>query len=41
MLAREWPPVSYWLAADDRMIATAVDLLEAEAAAIEKARGER
>ena len=38
MLAREWPPVTYWLTADDRMVATAVDLLETEAARIEAAR---
>lgn len=38
MLGREWPPVSFWLAADDRMVATAVELLETEAAAIQAAR---
>lgn len=38
MLAREWPPVSYWLTAEDRMVATAVDILVAEADAIEAAR---
>jgi hypothetical protein len=41
MLARTWPPVDYWLTADDRMVATAIALLEAEHDAIEKARGER
>ena len=38
MLAREWPPVAYWLTADDRMVATAVAILEAEAEAIRRAR---
>jgi hypothetical protein len=33
MLARVWPPLDRWLdpAVDDRLIATAVDLLEEEA----------
>lgn len=40
MLAHRWPPVTYWLQADDRMVATAVDLLEAEADQLRRARGE-
>jgi hypothetical protein len=40
MLAQTWPPVAYWLTADDRMVATAVDILEAQKAAWEEARGE-
>jgi len=33
MLARVWPPVSFWLdpATEDRLIATAIDQLEEEA----------
>ena len=40
MIAQTWPPLSYWLEeADDRMVATAVDILQAQAAEIERARG--
>lgn len=35
MLAQTWPPVGYWLTADDRMIATAVAVLESQHAAID------
>lgn len=30
MLAQHFPPLTYWLTADDRMIATAIDLLETQ-----------
>jgi hypothetical protein len=36
MIARHWPPVDYWLTADDRMVATAVELLETEADELER-----
>jgi hypothetical protein len=35
MIARTWPPLTYWLTADDRMVATAVEVLEAEALEVE------
>jgi hypothetical protein len=38
MIARTWPPVDYWLTAEDRMVATAVELLEAEAAELDRIR---
>ena len=31
MLARIWPPVTYWLEAPDEMVATALQLIEEEA----------
>lgn len=40
MLARVWPPLTYWLTAEDRMVATAVQLLEAEADQLEELGGE-
>lgn len=30
MLAQRWPPYAQWLTADDRMIATAVHIIESE-----------
>lgn len=38
MLAQTWPPVTYWLTADDRLIATAIELLEEQAAAYDPER---
>jgi hypothetical protein len=40
MIAETWPPVTYWLTADDRMLATAVEVLEARQAAYEEATRE-
>jgi len=39
MLARTWPPLDYWLNAEDRMVATAVQLLEEESAQLDRIRG--